>query len=87
MPLGTQCNLFLHQSFLNIETANIDLEGIVTKLNSDKQKLEGLNELDEALNNGCSTATFLGQLEKLFTGLRSCLQVEGAQIEVILKVN
>lgn len=52
---------------------NIDIENILRKLQSPVNKLDGLNEMAEALASGCSTATFLGQLEKLFAGLRSCL--------------
>jgi hypothetical protein len=33
-------------------------------------KLEGLNELQNVLSSGLSSASFLGQLEKLFSGLR-----------------
>ena len=67
-----------------IEAANIDIDDIIRKLNSTQNKHEGLNELAEALNAGYSTATFLGQLEKLFSGLRSCLLVESTQMEVVL---
>jgi hypothetical protein len=52
---------------------NIDIENIIKKLNSPNNKMEGLNEMAEALGSGCSTATFLGQLERMFSGLKSCL--------------
>ena len=72
------CNTFLNLPLPLLESLTLDLEGIMRKLNSSQAKLEGLTELEEALNAGCSTATFLGQLEKLFSGLRSCLQVQDA---------
>jgi hypothetical protein len=37
--------------------------------------------------SGCSTASFLGQLEKLFIGFRSCLQVDDSQMEIVIKAN
>jgi hypothetical protein len=49
---------------------NIDIESIVRKLQSQNNKMEGLDDFSNALASGFSTATFLGQLEKLFIGLR-----------------
>ena len=43
-----------------------DLDLIIKNLNSVANKLEGLTDLSNALNSGCSSASFLGQLEKLF---------------------
>lgn len=66
---------------------NIDLDNILKKLHSTSSKMEGLDDLSEALNSGCSTATFLGMLERLFSGLRSCLQFDPNQAEIIMKAN
>jgi hypothetical protein len=52
---------------------SIDIESIARKLQSNSNKLDGLDDLTNVLASGCSTATFLGHLEKLFQGLRSCL--------------
>ena len=52
---------------------NFDLESLLKKLQSPHQKMEGLDDMLTALSSGYSTATFLGQLDKLFAGLRSCL--------------
>jgi hypothetical protein len=52
---------------------NTDIESILKKLQSPGNKMEGLDDMANALAAGCSTATFLGQLEKLFAGFRSCL--------------
>jgi hypothetical protein len=45
---------------------NIDFESIVRKLQSLNNKLDGLDDLSNVLASGCSTATFLGHLDKLF---------------------
>ena len=37
----------------------LDLDAIIRELNSPTNKLDGLNQLAEALNLGCSTASFL----------------------------
>ncbi len=66
---------------------NFDLESILKKLHSPHQKMEGLDDMGIALASGYSTATFLGQLEKLFSGLRSCLAHEPNQGDVIMKTN
>jgi|LauGreDrversion4_2_1035121.scaffolds.fasta_scaffold380862_3 hypothetical protein len=39
---------------------NIDIEGILKKIHSSGQKMEGLDDMSEALGSGYSTATFLG---------------------------
>lgn len=66
---------------------NIDIEGIVRKLQSTNNKMEGLDDLSHALVSGCSTATFLGHLEKLFLGLRSCLMSDPQAEDLIMKTN
>lgn len=43
--------------------------------------------MTEALASGCSTATFLGQLDKLFGGLRACLQFDANEGDIIMKAN
>lgn len=70
-----------------LEPFILDLDHIIRNLNSPSSKLEGLNELAEALNQGCSTASFLSQLEKLFQGLRSCLLGDTQQLEIVLRAN
>ena len=45
---------------------NIDIETIARKLQSMNNKMDGLDDLSNVLASGCSTATFLGHLEKLF---------------------
>ena len=55
---------------------NIDIDSILKKIQSSTQKEEGLDEMANALAAGCSTATFLGNLEKMFSGLTSCLQFD-----------
>lgn len=70
------------------ESFTLDMEGIVKDMQSATAKLEGLNKLAEALSGGCSTASFLGHLERLFTGFRSCLTVDqDAEMETILRAN
>jgi hypothetical protein len=49
--------------------------------------MEGLDDMSNALASGYSTATFLGQLEPLFAGFRSCLGYDTAQGDVIMKAN
>jgi Na+/pantothenate symporter len=49
--------------------------------------MEGLDDMSDALASGYSTATFLGQLETLFGGFRSCLAYDTAQGDVIMKAN
>ena len=49
--------------------------------------MEGLDDMSNALASGYSTATFLGQLETLFGGFRSCLAYDTAQGDVIMKAN
>ena len=66
---------------------NIDIENILKKLNSPSNKMDGLNELGDALSSGCSTATFLGHMEKLFSGLRTCLTYDLQQADTIMKAN
>jgi hypothetical protein len=66
---------------------NIDIENIIRKLHSSTSKMEGLNDISDAFAAGCSTATFLGYLEKLFSGLRSCLQFDPNSGDVIMKGN
>ena len=51
---------------LYIEAASIDIEEIVRKLTSTTLKQEGLDNLQEALNLGYSTASFLGYWDKIF---------------------
>ena len=65
----------------------MDVESISKRLLSVGGKQEGLNEFGEVLASGCSTASFLGQLEKLFAGLRSCLQLDDSQSEIVIKAN
>lgn len=66
---------------------NLDIEGIVRKLQSTNNKSDGLEDLSNALSAGCSTATFLGHLEKLFQGLRSCLLTDPQAEDLIMKAN
>lgn len=66
---------------------NIDIEGIIKKLHSNSNKMDGLNEMADALASGCSTATFLGFLDKLFAGLRTCLMFDPNQMDIIMKAN
>jgi hypothetical protein len=67
---------------------NIDIESILKKIQGSlASKTEGLNDLSDALAAGCSTATFLGQLERLFAGLRGCLTFDPNQGDIIMKVN
>lgn len=49
--------------------------------------MEGLEDMSNVLASGYSTATFLGQLETLFAGFRSCLAYDTAQGDVIMKAN
>ena len=66
---------------------SFDLDGIIRNINSVTNKLDGLNDLLNALSSGCSSASFLGQLEKLFSGLRQCLLAESTNIDIVLKAN
>lgn len=66
---------------------NIEIENILKKLHSPNQKMEGLEEMSNALASGYSTANFLGQLETLFAGFRSCLAYDTTQGDVIMKTN
>eukprot|EP00347_Sterkiella_histriomuscorum_P023335 403335038 len=70
-----------------MDTFMLDLDSIIRELNSQNNKLDGLNQLAEAFNQGCSTASFLSQLDKLFIGLRSCLGAEQNDLEVVLRAN
>jgi hypothetical protein len=49
--------------------------------------MEGLEDMSNALASGYSTATFLGQLETLFAGFKSCLAYDPNQGDVIMKAN
>lgn len=68
---------------------NIDIENILKKLHSPTPALkqEGLDEMADALAAGCSTATFLGQLERLFMGLKLCLSFDQEKSDIIMKAN
>lgn len=68
---------------------SIDIENILKKLHSPTPSLkqEGLDEMADALAAGCSTATFLGQLERLFMGLKLCLSFDPEKGDIILKAN
>ena len=65
----------------------MDLDSIIRNLNSVANKLEGLTDLQNALSSGVSSASFLGSLEKLFSGLRQCLLAEQTSIDIVLKTN
>ena len=65
-----------------------DLDAVVKNLQSTQGKIEGLSDLAQMMANGRSTALFLGQLDKLFLGLRSCLVVDSSSgMDIQLKAN
>ena len=66
---------------------SVDFDAIIKALNSTSGKLEGLSDLGDFLGTGVSTAALLKHLERLFGGIRSCLQVDAVHMEVIMKAN
>ncbi len=56
-------------------SSSTELEVIIKNLCSTHGKMEALDELADLLTR-VRTASFLGVLDKLFQGLRSCLTVD-----------
>lgn len=58
--------LFFLTTYFTLDYLQFDIDSVIKNLLSPANKFEALNELYSALSSGCSSAVFLGHLEKLF---------------------
>ena len=71
---------------MNYSSTQTELEAIIKNLSSTNAKMEALDELADLLTR-VRTTSFLGVLDKLFHGFRSCLTVDSSNTEIFLKTN